>query len=426
MLRIPIFTVCGALLAAALPQSITAATTNEVDISALAAKAGEGAAEAVVDGWRFRGLKTYSGECLKFDTLGDILISADYARPIVALLYSVRCSSLVPTKTLSVLTGEGGARIGSLPNVSSKDRLEAGVFPIPEEAGVRRVSLFIDGSGTAGVWGVGRLAVVTADDVETPQGLRVTRTGSSRAVFSWTNNFSTVSNVVSLTRLSMEREGEETLFFCDFSDFSAGGNPRDYTDALPTLYPGLSGVRIYAPKGSSGICQISNGDMHGALEIDAPADGYSDVVLHIRLKRYPGDHAETEVRWTDGSRTNSIASVSLSDEFSDEEIDVSSVPRGASLLVCEDSAKGDRRVLVDSLSLVRTGDYRELGTEERTAVRGSGRVDASTAGLRFTCLEPSSRYRVSVRSYNASGVRSDEAEAEFTTEDARPSVIYLR
>ena len=138
MLRIPTLTVCGVLLAAAISKGLFAATTNEVDISSIAAKAAAGAEEAIVDGWRFRGLKTYSESCIKFDTLSDTLISKNYQSPIVAIVYSVRCSSLEPTRFLSVVIGEDGETLGRIPVVSAKDKLEEGVFLIPEEAQVKK------------------------------------------------------------------------------------------------------------------------------------------------------------------------------------------------------------------------------------------------------------------------------------------------
>jgi hypothetical protein len=425
MLRIPTLTVCGVLLAAAISKSLFAATTNEVDISSIAAKAAAGAEEAIVDGWRFRGLKTYSESCIKFDTLSDALISKNYQSPIVAIVYSVRCSSLEPTRFLSVVIGEDGETLGRIPVVSAKDKLEEGVFLIPEEAQVKKISLLLNGSGTTGVWGLGRLAIVTSDGAEAPEGLSTERIGSTRAILSWINSFSTVSNSVSIIRLSDSLEGAGAVFECDFSLFSAGGNTKDHTSLIPEMYPGLSGERIYAPKDTTGICQISSGTAYGVLSI-AGCEDYSGVSLHIRLKRYPEDYAKTELRWTDGIQTNRVAEISLGDEFTDEVIDVSSVPHGATLLICEDSAKGKRRVLIDSLSLVRKGAYRVLESETKSLVRGKGRVVVSTAGMNFKNLIPSSRYRVTVKSFASSGGSSGESQIEFITDESKPFAVVVR
>jgi hypothetical protein len=424
MLRIPTLTVCGVLLAAAISKGLFAATTNEVDISSIAAKAAAGAEEAIVDGWRFRGLKTYSESCIKFDTLSDTLISKNYQSPIVAIVYSVRCSSLEPTRFLSVVIGEDGETLGRIPVVSAKDKLEEGVFLIPEEAQIKKISLLLNGSGKTGVWGLGRLAIVTSDGAEAPEGLSAERIGSTRAILSWINSFSTVSNSVSIIRLSDSLEGAGAVE-CDFSRFSAEGNTKDYTSLIPVKYPGLSGERIYAPKDTTGICQISSSTAYGVLSI-AGCEDYSGVFLHIRLKRYPGDHAKTELRWTDGIQTNRVAEISLGDEFTDEVIDVSSVPHGATLLICEDSAKGKRRVLIDSLSLVRKGAYRVLESETKSLVRGKGRVVVSTAGMNFKNLIPSSRYRVAVKSFASSGGSSGESQIEFITDEPKPFAVVVR
>jgi hypothetical protein len=424
MLRIPTLTVCGVLLAAAISKGLFAATTNEVDISSIAAKAAAGAEEAIVDGWRFRGLKTYSESCIKFDTLSDALISKNYQSPIVAIVYSVRCSSLEPTRFLSVVIGEDGETLGRIPVVSAKDKLEEGVFLIPEEAQVKKISLLLNGSGTTGVWGLGRLAIVTSDGAEAPEGLSTERIGSTRAILSWINSFSTVSNSVSIKRLSDSLEGAGAVE-CDFSLFSAEGNTKDYTSLIPVKYPGISGERIYAPKDTTGICQISSSTAYGVLSI-AGCEDYSGVSLHIRLKRYPEDYAKTELRWTDGIQTNRVAEISLGDEFTDEVIDVSSVPHGATLLICEDSAKGNRRVLIDSLSLVRKGAYRVLESETKSLVRGKGRVVVSTAGMNFKNLIPSSRYRVTVKSFASSGGSSGESQIEFITDEPKPFAVIVR
>jgi hypothetical protein len=129
---------------------------------------------------------------------------------------------------------------------------------------------------------------------------------------------------------------------------------------------------------------------------------------------------------SDGIQTNRVAEISLGDEFTDEVIDVSSVPHGATLLICEDSAKGKRRVLIDSLSLVRKGAYRVLESETKSLVRGKGRVVVSTAGMNFKNLIPSSRYRAAVKSFASSGGSSGESQIEFITDEPKPFAVIVR
>ena len=423
MIRNLIAAVCGAFFAAAAPSCLFASVTNVVDVAKLAAAADKSVQEAIVDGWRLCGLERYSSDCLKFNNLDDALVSADFDRPIVGIIFSVRCSSTSPTRSLHIISGEGGSFLGTLEPVAVNDRFEEQVILIPEASAVRNFSIRLEGTDTTGVWGISKIAVITASEIETPTSLCVLRALSTRAAFSWVNSLSAVSNEVVLARLEADAPESEEVFSCDFSELNAGGNPADFSERLPE---GLFGVRIYAPKNSSGLCQISKGDMYGVLGIAAVED-YVGVSLHVRLKRFSSDdHSKTHVYWTDDASTNLVKTIELGDDFSDEVIDVSSAPQGAKLLIFDDSAKGKRRVVLDSLSLVRKIRAPEISREVKCVSLSGGSHRVTTAALRFSPLVPSSRYRVSVCAFNAAGDASAAAEAEFFTAKAKPSVVIVR
>jgi hypothetical protein len=416
---------CGAVLCALAPSPVFASVTNVIDVAKLAAAANIDAGDVLVDGWRLKGLETYSSDCLKFNTLNDTLISVEFPRPVVGIIFSVRCTSTSPTRSLNVFSGEDGVFLGALSPVAVKDSFEKQLVLVPEETGVRKFSIRLEGTGNTGVWGVSEISVITASPVEAPASLAVLRALSSRAAFSWVNSFSAVSNEIVIARVEADAPENEEIFSCDFSQFSAAGNTSDFSSRLPELYEGLFGVRIYAPENSSGLCQISKGDMHGVLGIDA-VDDYSGVSFHIRLKRYPGDFSKTHLRWTDGSVTNLVKTIELADDFAEEIVDVSSLPYGAKLLIVEDSAKSGRRVIVDSLSFVRKVRAAEISRETKVVSFSGGAHRVSSVQLGFSPLAPSSRYRVSVRAFNAEGESSSASEAEFFTAKTKPTVVILR
>jgi hypothetical protein len=132
------------------------------------------------------------------------------------------------------------------------------------------------------------------------------------------------------------------------------------------------------------------------------------------------------LRWTDGSVTNLVKTIELADDFAEEIVDVSSLPYGAKLLIVEDSAKSGRRVIVDSLSFVRKVRAAEISRETKVVSFSGGAHRVSSAQLGFLPLAPSSRYRVSVRAFNAEGESSSASEAEFFTAKTKPTVVILR
>ena len=63
MFRNLIAAACGAVLCALAPSPVFASLTNVIDVAKLAAAANEDAGEIFVDGWRLKGLGTYSSDC---------------------------------------------------------------------------------------------------------------------------------------------------------------------------------------------------------------------------------------------------------------------------------------------------------------------------------------------------------------------------
>ena len=415
---------CVALasLACATHLPLYSASTNEVDVAALAAAADKSGVVSVND-WTLSGLDAYDANCLKFDTIDDFLVSTNHSRAIVGLVLLLRCSSTAPTRQLAVIDAETSVELARPANCLAVNKLETQVIRFDEERGVKRFTLKLVGGGNTGVWGVGGLSVIMADPVETPTGLQVLRLGATRVALAWTNGYTAVTNEATLVRFVDTAEGETEVLAWDFAEFSAGGNPADFTDKLPA---GLFGERIYSPAYTNGICQISNGSRRGVLGVRG-LDDYSGMVLRMVAKRYSGDYAKTKVQWTDGTVTNEIQTLSLADEFNVLETDLSAVPPNADILIGDDTALGSRRMLIDAMSLVRHGSVSERTIAVGAFPAGRGENRAHSLGMGFPWLVPESNYRIYLRALNRDGdVSGGAAAVDFTTAAPLPSIYSLR
>lgn len=398
-----------------------AASTNDVDVAALVAAA-DASGISFCNGWTLSGLESYNANCLKFNTINDSLISTNYPRAVVGLAVSLRCSSIVPTRLLAVVDSGSGVELARFGAPTAADRLQPQVLRFDEAIDLRRFTLKLVGERTTGVWGVGSLSVIMADPVETPTGLRVLRLGATRVRLAWTNSYTAVTNEATLVQFVDTAKGETEVLAWDFAEFSAGGNPADFTDKLPA---GLFGERIYSPANTNGICQISNVSRRGVLGVRGLSD-YSGMVLRMVAKRYSGDYAKTKVQWTDGTVTNEIQTLSLADEFDILETDLSAVPPNADLLIGDDTALGSRRMLIDAMSLVRHGSVREqtVAVVAFPAVRGENR--ALSLGMGLPRLVPEGKYRIYLRAFNREGdVSGGTAVVDFTAARPLPSVYSV-
>lgn len=416
-----------AFLAGAAHLPLKAVTTNAVDIAALIAAVDAGRSET--NGWALSGLSKYAKgadyasnpACVKFDTKGDWLESNDFGARIVGIGFAVRCSATNnATRSLHV-RNDAGDEIGVVTNCSRANRCESQFLSFGQDADFSQFRIVLDGSGNTGVWGIGEMFVVTADPVFAPTGIAVVRTNANYFVLGWVNGANTVSNRVDVYRVE-RGAGETPLIETEFDEFSGGGNPVQLDDKLYLIDAALSGVNIYAPKNTSGICQIGTGKALGSLRCDGISD-YSNVVLRLRAKRYPGDKAETMIVSVDSSgATNQVETITLGEDYTDYEIDLSSITNpGSALLIGYYTGKSNRRVLLDSMSIVRKSADREtfVGTRSVPAAAGS-----ATFRLPFD-LTPKEEYRFSVRAINGDGIMSDAATVEVRALPNSGSVYYI-
>lgn len=430
MSRAAITGVTCALFAAVAPSLLRAESTNAVDVAALIAAVDAGIAST--NGWTLSGLAKYPAKadyasniaCVKFDTKGDWLESLDFGARILGVELVVRCSATDNASRLLYFRDMDGTDIGTTPLCSTANKCESKSFAFPADADISQFRIVLDGSGNTGVWGIGAMSVITADPVFAPTGLAVVRTNANYCVLAWENGAHAVSNRVD-TFLVERGAGETPLIETGFDTFSAidKKNPVDSVDKVSQIDAALSGVNIYAPTNTSGICQIGKGDELGFIRYDGIAD-YSNVVLRLRAKRYPGDNAETTIVSVDpAGMTNEVETIVLVADYADYEINLSSITNeGSALLIGYYKTKSNRRVLLDSMSIVRLSADRETQIDSRF-------ISAAPGSMCFRMpfdLEPKAEYRFSVRAVNGDGIMSDAATVEVHVDRPQGAAYYLR
>ena len=183
-------------------------------------------------------------------------------------------------------------------------------------------------------------------------------------------------------------------------------------------------MNIYAPTNTSGICQIGKGKELGFIRYDGIAD-YSNVVLRLRAKRYPGDNAETTIVSVDpAGMTNEVETIVLVADYADYEINLSSITNpGSALLIGYYTTKSNRRVLLDGMSIVKLSADMETFVGTRSVPASAGQVNFR---LPSDMLTPKEEYRFSVRAVNGDGIMSDAATVEARADRPQGAAYYLR
>lgn len=403
MMRLAALALVGAALTA------HASVTNFVDVSALAAAA-DNLGLATTNGWELSGLDRYGAGCVKFNSLGDSLLSPDFHEPVIRIEALVRCSATSNvTRRLHVLDGETDADFGQFALCSAKDRLEPQCFEMPPGISASRIRFKLDGRENTGVWGIGSLEIVTASSAVAPANLRVSHAAASNCEIAWENGANTISNRIDSYLVEHDPTGETVLFSTDFETFSARGNPVRMDGVLPALDAALSGMNVYAPANANGICQVGKGDAIGIVRW-AGVDDYAGVSLRMMAKRHPTDAPETTVSYELDGVTNTVETVNLPDEFDLLTLDLSAVPFGSAILLGYYTTKRNHRMLIDSLAIVRSG-------AERTTLIGSCWIQSAQGLTAFSTrdsikLSARANVRFVVRALNADGMLSSASQVE--------------
>lgn len=416
MSRIAVLALALAALAA------HAAVTNVVDVAALAAAVDAGISET--NGWTLSGLGKYAAGaggvgnpvCVKFDTLGDSLASPDFEAPIIGMEVGVRCSATNNATRFLYVRDANGEDRGVVATCARGDKYETQLLSFGELSGFSRFRIVLGGAKTTGNWGMGALSVITADPIAAPTALAVARTNTTSCVLQWVNGANAVSNRID-TYLVDAGIGDKVIYRTDFDGFYGNATTtRDFTGSVPELLgDSFSGIRVYGAAGTSGVCQLGTGKDFGILRY-AGLPSYERVNLTMTAKRYSGDNADTIVAYEEDGSTNAIKTLTLTDEFAEYTVDLSKdvagndVPDGAAILIGYYTTKSNRRVLIDSLSIVRSGSIEETLVDSRFIPAAPGAMRFSTRGV-FD-LVPNAEYRFEVSAQSGEGLLSSAISAE--------------
>ena len=415
-----------AVMAAALLASLPAraATTNEVDIAALLAVANNNV-ETNANGWTLHKIGKYSDPVLQFNANDDWILSPDFGAPILRLEFSVRCTSTA-TRRL-VIVNESGGGSGkehefSLCGGNNTDESQSFDFKPEERPSQFRLKINSD-LGSSGNWGVGGLKIVF--DFDAPSNLYVAKKGGDRCRLSWENGEGTVSNRVD-TFLVERGAGEEVIFQKEFDNFIGNQSAnKPVSDDLTELLGGaFSGVNVYALGATNGICLVGQGKKLGILRYAGCAD-YTGVCLSLTVKCYPGDNAETKLAYELNGETNVVTAIDLTEDFVENVVDLGAmgVPDGAAILIGYYDTPSNRRVLIDSMSMVRTHPDTLTPIDCRWIPASPGAASFSTRDYGIE-LVPKSEYRFEVRAKTAGVLVSDPAAVDVVL-DSPPGFRFI-
>jgi len=413
-----------AVMAAALLASLSsrAATTNEVDIAALLAVA-DNNATTTTNGWTLFNIGSYSDPVLQFSSKDDWMLSPNFGAPILRMEFSVRCTANT-ARRLAIVNAKTGDTVREFDLCVAGNKDEFQSFDFSSEAAIEQFRLKMNApSGSTGSWGIGNLKIVF--DFDAPADLRVSRKGGDWCGLLWENGEGTVSNRVD-TFLVERGAGEEVIFQKEFDNFIGNQTAnKPVSDDLTELLGGaFSGVNVYALGATNGICLVGQGKKLGILRYAGCAD-YTGVCLSLTVKCYPGDNAETKLAYELNGETNVVTAIDLTEDFVENVVDLGAmgVPDGAAILIGYYDTPSNRRVLIDSMSMVRTHPDTLTPIDSRWIPASPGVASFSTKDYGIELL-PKSEYRFEVRSKTAGVLVSDPAAVDVVL-DSLPGFRFI-
>ena len=386
--------------------SARAAVTNDVDVTALLAAA-DNSAMTTTNGWTLFHIGLYSDPVLQFNSKDDWIVSKDFGSPILRMEFSVRCTENT-VRRLAIVNESTGEQLREFSLCAAGNKDEPQTFDFALEEKVTRFRLKMNThDATTGYWGVRAMKVIVAESAVAPSDIRVARKGDDWCALSWVNVAGTVSNRVDTYKVE-RGAGEEVVYATDFDGFEGNStSAKNLSDKLQELLgESFSGVRVYGARNTNGICQTGTADELGILRYSGLAD-YSGIWLRMSARRLSGCQPQTIVASELDGSTNVVHTLTLTDDFTDYSLDLSSVDGGSAILIGYWATKSNRSIQIDSLSIVRTGIDVPIPIDTRWLPASPGLTRFSTQGQ--VDLAPKSEYRFEVCAQNADGLVSEGA-----------------
>ena len=381
--------------------------------------------------WVYSKVKSTSGSSshVYFDTLGACVSSPEYPFNITAIEITLSCSSKEAARYLQVKPSAGDSQ--QTKSVAAKDKKEDQTFLFAEEDGVRSFKIQLEGSGQTGNWHIYSAVISGVPIVEPPTGLHASDIKATRCRLSWTNPAGASSNrvdVSSVARCKASGETIEKYDFLAFTNTNVNAQGRLDDDHLLMDYPAFSGEKIYMAGLSTGVVQISSREDRGCLVYDRSRLATDDLTLVVSARKHSSDTSGTwglsVAQLDDDGTTNSLAVLDLDCEFPSSPFAVplpDCETPGPLLLFPSDSAKGNRRILIDDIAFVH--DYRPEVVE--TNVVKTVFTTCETTTVRG--LKPNSEYIAQVLAFCDGYMSPPSASLAFETNGSEiPFIIGLR
>ena len=364
------------------------------------------AADAYANAGRWNlGEAEYDGDNGMKLSAGDTGIESPvYGGPVVRLALATRCQNmrLAAPSSLQILgrsaAGEDWRECGGATFVNGSSTNM--VFALSRHDDVRQLRIvFKKVSGTlrivsaAATWRA-------AGELETPSAIEVFDVVAGGFSAAWH-----VDDEVDAFRFRLWREiplpwsgdsvWSETFAGCD----NAGGSSKRYDkegmsiDSI-TDNPGWKGEYIYAPAGIPGMLQLNKASSStGWLESPVlPDAGIVTAVVRARAFAWQNDRVMPVFRLRNGA-TNLLAEIELDTETKDFVLPGVDVAAGDKLLFRSFVKNSQRRVLIDSVDLVR--DFRAGSTATNWIME---KAELDEARINVDGLEPGATYRFAVAS----------------------------
>ena len=382
--------------------------------------------------WAYSKVKFTTGanSHVYFDTLGACVYSPEYPFNITEVEITLSCTSKEAARYLQVKPSSGDSQ--QTKSVEAKEKKEVQHFLFAEEVGVRSFRIQLEGNGQTGNWHIYSAVISGVPVVEPPTGLRASDIRATRFRLSWTNPAGASSNRVYVSSVARRKASGETIEEYDFLAFTnTNVNAQDRLDGDNLLmdYPAFSGEKIYMAGLSTGVVQISSREDRGFLAYDMSHLAADDLTLVVSARKHSSDTSGTwglsVAQLGDGGTTNSLAVLDLDYEFPNSPFAVplpDSETPGPLLFFPSDSAKGNRRILIDSLAFVH--GYSPAHVETNFVKSAGARGGTAT----IQGLVPNTDYLVTVSAFDIDGNESSPSEplAVTTNGDAIPFSIRIQ
>ena len=365
--------------------------------------------------WAYSKVKFTTGanSHVYFDTLGACVYSPEYPFNITEVEITLSCTSKEAARYLQVKPSSGDSQ--QTKSVEAKEKKEVQHFLFAEEVGVRSFRIQLEGNGQTGNWHIYSAVISGVPVVEPPTGLRASDIRATRFRLSWTNPAGASSNRVDVSSVARRKASGETIEEYDFLAFtntSVNAQDRLDDDRLLMGYPAFSGEKIYMAGLSTGVVQISSREDRGYLVYDRSRLAADDLTLVVSAKKHSSDTSGTwglsVAQLDDGGTTNCLALLDLNYEFPSSPFTVplpDCETPGPLLLFPSDSAKGNRRILIDHLAFVQGYSPEAV---ETNVVKTAFVADSTTYSVRGLC--PRTEYVARITAFDAEGNESDSSE----------------